>query len=106
MCYCCLFVCVGLGIASLLIALLVRVLFTFVCVLCAGFNMREKVFIALAWMPKATVQVYVHSFSYLDICKCCFSFGTHKLKIQTPKMFFFPISFKFPLVVMVNVICE
>lgn len=49
--------CTGLGIASLLIALLVRVLFTFVCVLCAGFNMREKVFIALAWMPKATVQV-------------------------------------------------
>lgn len=50
-------VCVGLGVASLLIALLVRVLFTFVCVLCAGFNMREKLFIALAWMPKATVQV-------------------------------------------------
>lgn len=49
--------CSGLGIASLLIALLVRVLFTFVCVLCAGFNLKEKVFIALAWMPKATVQV-------------------------------------------------
>lgn len=52
-----LFACLGLGIASLLIALLVRVLFTFVCVLCAGFNLKEKVFIALAWMPKATVQV-------------------------------------------------
>lgn len=51
------FLCSGLGIASLLIALTVRILFTFVCVLCAGFNMREKVFIALAWMPKATVQV-------------------------------------------------
>lgn len=47
----------GLGIASLLIALLVRVLFTYVCVLFADFNTREKVFIALAWIPKATVQV-------------------------------------------------
>lgn len=48
----------GLGIASLLIALLVRLLFTYVCVLFAGFNIREKLFIALAWMPKATVQVF------------------------------------------------
>lgn len=55
-----LFAHLGLGIASLLIALLVRVLFTFVCVLCAGFNVKEKVFIALAWMPKATVQVWQH----------------------------------------------
>ena len=50
----------GLGIASLLIALVVRLLFTYVCVLCAGFNTKEKVFIALAWMPKATVQVRRH----------------------------------------------
>uniref|UniRef100_A0A8C6KAJ8 Solute carrier family 9 member B2 n=1 Tax=Nothobranchius furzeri TaxID=105023 RepID=A0A8C6KAJ8_NOTFU len=50
---------VGLGIASLLIALLVRILFTLVCVLRAGFNVREKVFIALAWMPKATVQAAI-----------------------------------------------
>lgn len=53
----------GLGIASILIALLVRVLFTFVCVLCAGFTTKEKAFIALAWMPKATVQVCAHSFN-------------------------------------------
>lgn len=52
----------GLGVASLLIALLVRVLFTYVCVLCAGFNVKEKAFIALAWMPKATVQVCACSF--------------------------------------------
>ncbi|XP_034044192.1 sodium/hydrogen exchanger 9B2 isoform X2 [Thalassophryne amazonica] len=52
---------VGLGVASLLIALLVRVLFTFVCVLCADFTLREKVFIALAWMPKATVQAAIGS---------------------------------------------
>lgn len=47
----------GLGVASMLIALLVRVLVTYICVLCAGFNLKEKAFIALAWMPKATVQV-------------------------------------------------
>ncbi|XP_071760402.1 sodium/hydrogen exchanger 9B2 isoform X2 [Centroberyx gerrardi] len=59
---------VGLGIASLLIALLVRVLFTFVCVLCAGFNLKEKIFIALAWMPKATVQAAIGS-TALDMAR-------------------------------------
>uniref|UniRef100_A0A3B4AEZ2 Cation/H+ exchanger transmembrane domain-containing protein n=1 Tax=Periophthalmus magnuspinnatus TaxID=409849 RepID=A0A3B4AEZ2_9GOBI len=59
---------VGLGIASLLIGLLVRVLFTFVCVLCAGFNLREKFFIALAWMPKATVQAAIGS-TALDMAR-------------------------------------
>lgn len=53
----CLYMSLGLGIVSLLIGLLVRVGFTFVCVLFAGFSIKEKVFIALAWMPKATVQV-------------------------------------------------
>lgn len=50
-----------LGIAALFIALLVRLLITFVVVLRAGFNLKEKVFITLAWMPKATVQVYLSS---------------------------------------------
>ncbi|CAJ1052284.1 sodium/hydrogen exchanger 9B2 isoform X1 [Xyrichtys novacula] len=59
---------VGLGIASLLIALLVRVLFTFVCVLYAGFNLKEKIFIALAWMPKATVQAAIGS-TALDMAR-------------------------------------
>uniref|UniRef100_A0A3Q3VZY9 Cation/H+ exchanger transmembrane domain-containing protein n=1 Tax=Mola mola TaxID=94237 RepID=A0A3Q3VZY9_MOLML len=59
---------VGLGIASLLIALLVRVLFTYVCVLCAGFNVKEKVFIALAWLPKATVQAAIGS-TALDMAR-------------------------------------
>lgn len=47
----------GVGVGTLLIALTVRILVTYICVLCAGFSVREKVFIALAWMPKATVQV-------------------------------------------------
>lgn len=49
--------CAGVGVGTLLIALTVRILVTYVCVLFAGFSVREKVFIALAWMPKATVQV-------------------------------------------------
>ncbi|XP_004549576.3 sodium/hydrogen exchanger 9B2 isoform X2 [Maylandia zebra] len=59
---------VGLGIVSLLIGLLVRVGFTFVCVLFAGFSIKEKVFIALAWMPKATVQAAIGS-TALDMAR-------------------------------------
>ncbi|XP_046900383.1 sodium/hydrogen exchanger 9B2 isoform X2 [Hypomesus transpacificus] len=59
---------VGLGIASLAIALLVRVLFTFVCVLCSGFNFKEKLFISLAWLPKATVQAAIGS-TALDMAR-------------------------------------
>lgn len=47
----------GLGVSTLCVGLLVRVLVTFGVVLFAGFNMKEKIFISLAWMPKATVQV-------------------------------------------------
>uniref|UniRef100_A0A3B3WMC9 Cation/H+ exchanger transmembrane domain-containing protein n=1 Tax=Poecilia mexicana TaxID=48701 RepID=A0A3B3WMC9_9TELE len=59
---------VGLGISSMLIAVVIRVLFTFVCVLHAGFNLKEKVFIALAWMPKATVQAAIGS-TALDMAR-------------------------------------
>lgn len=70
--------CAGVGVGTLLIALTVRILVTYVCVLFAGFNVREKVFIALAWMPKATVQVRLcwrrHIFStaflVLKVRKC------------------------------------
>ncbi|KAL1023498.1 hypothetical protein UPYG_G00041530 [Umbra pygmaea] len=59
---------VGLGIASLVIGLLLRVSFTFVCVLCAGFNFKEKLFITLAWLPKATVQAAIGS-TALDMAR-------------------------------------
>lgn len=55
--YLCPLLSVGLGVATLCVGLLVRVLVTFCVVLFAGFNMKEKIFISLAWMPKATVQV-------------------------------------------------
>uniref|UniRef100_A0A673N8N5 Mitochondrial sodium/hydrogen exchanger 9B2-like n=1 Tax=Sinocyclocheilus rhinocerous TaxID=307959 RepID=A0A673N8N5_9TELE len=60
--------------SALFIALTVRLLITFVVVLRAGFNLKEKVFITLAWMPKATVQVYLSRINYIftkyvKICK-------------------------------------
>ncbi|XP_062864368.1 sodium/hydrogen exchanger 9B2 [Trichomycterus rosablanca] len=59
---------VGLGLAALGIALTVRISFTFLMVLCAGFNFQEKLFIALAWMPKATVQAAIGS-TALDMAR-------------------------------------
>lgn len=52
---------VGLCVATLGIAVLVRVLTTFLVVCGAGFNLKEKVFIAFAWLPKATVQAAIGS---------------------------------------------
>ncbi|KPP74800.1 hypothetical protein Z043_106012 [Scleropages formosus] len=48
-----------MGLATLSTGLVVRVAFTFAMVLVAGFNFKEKVFIALAWLPKATVQAAI-----------------------------------------------
>ncbi|XP_014835362.1 PREDICTED: mitochondrial sodium/hydrogen exchanger 9B2-like [Poecilia mexicana] len=48
---------VGLGVACILIGLLVRLLVTFLLVHLGGFTLKEKLFIAVAWLPKATVQV-------------------------------------------------
>ncbi|KAG9259623.1 sodium/hydrogen exchanger 9B2 [Astyanax mexicanus] len=59
---------VGLGIATLLICITVRVFVTFVMVLCAGFNKKEKLFISLAWLPKATVQAAIGS-TALDVAR-------------------------------------
>ncbi|KAI1883581.1 hypothetical protein AGOR_G00233050 [Albula goreensis] len=59
---------VGLGLAALAVGLVVRVLFTYVMVLFAGFTLKEKVFIALAWLPKATVQAAIGS-TALDMAR-------------------------------------
>lgn len=50
----------GLGLACIAIGLLIRVLVTFGLVHFGGFSLKEKLFIAVAWLPKATVQVCVH----------------------------------------------
>uniref|UniRef100_A0A671KFD0 Mitochondrial sodium/hydrogen exchanger 9B2-like n=1 Tax=Sinocyclocheilus anshuiensis TaxID=1608454 RepID=A0A671KFD0_9TELE len=57
--------------SALFIALTVRLLITFVVVLRAGFNLKEKVFITLAWMPKATVQVYLNKLHFTKYVKIC-----------------------------------
>jgi len=47
---------VGLGILVLLGALAIRMVGTFFAVTCGSLNTKEKIFMAFAWMPKATVQ--------------------------------------------------
>ena len=47
----------GLGIAIMAIGLAVRTAVTMLVVCKAGLNLKEKVFAALSWFPKATVQV-------------------------------------------------
>ncbi|XP_030630809.1 sodium/hydrogen exchanger 9B2 [Chanos chanos] len=59
---------VGLGTAALFVGLVIRVLVTFIVVLFAGFNLKEKIFISLAWVPKATVQAAIGS-TALDMAR-------------------------------------
>ncbi|XP_016079091.1 PREDICTED: sodium/hydrogen exchanger 9B1 isoform X3 [Miniopterus natalensis] len=47
---------IGICIATMSLALTIRIVFTFFLMAFAGFNFKEKIFIALSWMPKATVQ--------------------------------------------------
>nr|XP_014339802.1 PREDICTED: mitochondrial sodium/hydrogen exchanger 9B2-like [Latimeria chalumnae] len=44
-----------------MIALLIRITVTFFLVTFSGFNFKEKLFIALSWIPKATVQAAIGS---------------------------------------------
>jgi len=48
---------VGLGLAVLCIGLVIRIITSFLVVLRLGLTVREQFFVALAWLPKATVQV-------------------------------------------------
>uniref|UniRef100_A0A8D1NTD7 Cation/H+ exchanger transmembrane domain-containing protein n=1 Tax=Sus scrofa TaxID=9823 RepID=A0A8D1NTD7_PIG len=52
---------VGLCVATLGIAVLIRILTTYLMVCFAGFNIKEKIFISFAWLPKATVQAAIGS---------------------------------------------
>ncbi|XP_036620668.1 sodium/hydrogen exchanger 9B2-like [Trichosurus vulpecula] len=52
---------VGLCVATLGIAVLIRIVTTFLMVSFAGFNIKEKIFISFAWLPKATVQAAIGS---------------------------------------------
>ncbi|XP_060951675.1 sodium/hydrogen exchanger 9B2 [Limanda limanda] len=52
---------VGLGLACISIGLVLRLLVTFLLVHFGGFNLKEKLFISVAWLPKATVQAAIGS---------------------------------------------
>jgi solute carrier family 9B (sodium/hydrogen exchanger), member 1/2 len=52
---------VGLALAVIVTALFVRMVFTVISVSCAGLNFKERLFVAIAWIPKATVQAALGS---------------------------------------------
>lgn len=56
----------GLGLAVLGLGLSLRLVVSFLAVFGLNFNWKEKFFIPLAWLPKATVQVSVLSMSICD----------------------------------------
>ncbi|XP_042256686.1 sodium/hydrogen exchanger 9B2-like [Thunnus maccoyii] len=52
---------VGLGLACISIGVVSRLIVTFLLVHFGGYNLKEKLFIAVAWLPKATVQAAIGS---------------------------------------------
>lgn len=46
-----------IGIGILFLGVIIRILTTLVTGIGCNLNLREKIFCAIAWMPKATVQV-------------------------------------------------
>ncbi|KAM7427562.1 Sodium/hydrogen exchanger 9B2 [Porites harrisoni] len=59
---------VGMGIASLVISLIIRLIATYLGLLGNDLNLKERLFIAIAWLPKATVQAAIGSVS-LDLAR-------------------------------------
>ena len=49
----------GLGAASILLALVVRITFSVLAVMCLPLNWKERLFVAIVWLPKATVQAAI-----------------------------------------------
>ena len=47
----------GKGIGALIVSLVVRTLVTYLMVCGTSLALKERLFIAIAWLPKATVQV-------------------------------------------------
>ncbi|KAK3594872.1 hypothetical protein CHS0354_005945 [Potamilus streckersoni] len=55
---------VGLGLATLFISLVFRLIVSFLAVFGTPLNLKEKLFIPFAWMPKATVQAAIGALAY------------------------------------------
>ena len=51
----------GKALATLVIGLIMRVLCTYSLVFGSNFTVKEKIFISVAWLPKATVQAAIGS---------------------------------------------
>lgn len=47
----------GFGVAIIAAGLVVRCSMAFIAVCRSGLNLKEQIFVSLAWIPKATVQV-------------------------------------------------
>ena len=47
----------GLGVGILCLGIFVRLVVTFLVVFGANLKIKEMIFVAFAWFPKATVQV-------------------------------------------------
>ncbi|ETX07606.1 cation:proton antiporter domain-containing protein [Candidatus Entotheonella palauensis] len=62
------FAYIRIGLMILALGLLARLTIAYVAVYGAGFNLHERLFIALAWSPKATVQAAVGALA-LDLAR-------------------------------------
>ena len=54
---------VGRGIVLIVVGLVLRVIVSFLVVLGNGFTIKEMLLVAVAWLPKATVQVWKYFIS-------------------------------------------
>lgn len=59
---------VAFGLIILIVGLAVRLLVTYLSVSSADFSIRERLFVALAWIPKATVQAAIGALA-LDLAR-------------------------------------
>ena len=50
---------VGMGILVLAVGLVLRVITTFFVVMGGNLTLKERLFVAIAWLPKATVQAAI-----------------------------------------------
>ena len=81
----------GLGVAMLLGALLIRMVGTFFAVSCGNLNTKEKIFMAFAWMPKATVQGIYNLCDLLQDNSLYLKISKGSLyKVDIPKYYFLP----------------
>lgn len=55
---------VGLGIAVLGIGLVIRIVVAYLAVFGTNLNLKERLFVPLAWLPKATVQAAIGAVAY------------------------------------------